>query len=33
MGVGVAQIRGTLYRFFTVKKCPIVYLADAALNF
>ena len=27
------QIRGALFNFFVVKKCPFLYLSDAALSF
>ena len=33
MKIGGDQIKGALFNFFVVKKCPFLYLSDAALNF
>ena len=33
MKIGESQIRGALFNFFVVKKCPFLHLPDAALSF
>ena len=33
MKIGGGQIRGALFNFFVVKKCPFLHLPDAALSF
>ena len=33
MNIGGGQIRGAFFNFFVVKKCPFLYLPDAALSF
>ena len=33
MNIGRGQIRGALFNFFEVKKCPFLHLPDAALSF
>ena len=33
MDIGGGQIRGALFNFFVLKKCPFLYLLDAALSF
>ena len=33
MNIGGGQIRGALFNFFVVKKCPFLHLPDAALSF
>ena len=33
MNIGGGQIKGALFNFFVVKKCPFLHLLDAALSF
>ena len=33
MNIGESQIRGALFNFFVVKKCPFLHLPDAAPSF
>ena len=33
INIGGGQIRSALLNFFVVKKCPFLYLSDAALSF
>ena len=33
MNIWGGQIRGALFNLFVVKKCPFLYLPDAALSF
>ena len=33
MTIGGGQIRGAIFNFFVVKKCPFLYLLDADLGF
>ena len=33
MNTGRGQIRGALFNFTVVKKCPFLYLPDTALSF
>ena len=33
MKIGGGQIRGALFNFFVMKKCPFLYLSGAALSF
>ena len=33
MNIGEVKIRGALFNFFVVEKCPFLHLPDAALSF
>ena len=33
MNIGGSQIKEALFNFFAVKKCPYLYLPDAAFSF
>ena len=33
INIGGGQIKGALFNFFEMKKCPFLYLLDAALSF